>query len=112
MANLSNIGWFGESFAVQQHLQISRLRTLELQRPMLRATNTGATVVIDHRGVVTHALAPHRVGVLVGEVDGRLGVTPYAAWAGRLGLWPLWILAMLLVLLALKSPRRRGPAGA
>ncbi len=109
MANLSNIGWFGESFAVQQHLQISRLRTLELQRPMLRATNTGATVVIDHRGVVTHALAPHRVGVLVGQVEGRDGVTPYAAWAGRLGLWPLWILAALAVLASVMSPRRRGP---
>ena len=42
LANLSNIGWFGETIAVGQHLQISRLRSLELQRPMLRATNTGA----------------------------------------------------------------------
>ena len=46
-ANLSNIGWFGETIAVAQHLNISRLRSLELQRPMLRATNTGATAVID-----------------------------------------------------------------
>ena len=47
-ANISNIGWFGDTIAVAQHLQISRMRTLEFQRPMLRATNTGATVVIDH----------------------------------------------------------------
>ena len=40
LANLSNIGWFGETIAVDQHLQISRMRALELQRPMLRATNT------------------------------------------------------------------------
>ena len=57
-ANISNIGWFGETIAVDQHLNISRLRALEFQRPMLRATNTGATVVIDHTGRVTHALAP------------------------------------------------------
>ena len=34
------------------------MRSLELQRPMIRATNTGATAVIDHHGVVTHALPP------------------------------------------------------
>jgi apolipoprotein N-acyltransferase len=111
MANLSNIGWFGESFAVQQHLQISRMRTLELQRPMLRATNTGATVVIDHRGVVTYSLTPHRPGVLVGEVDGRSGVTPYAAWSGRLGLWPLWVLACAVALICVLSARRRDDVG-
>ncbi|MEY2688541.1 MAG: hypothetical protein RL375_2739 [Pseudomonadota bacterium] len=111
MANLSNIGWFGESFAVQQHLNISRLRSLELQRPMLRATNTGATVVIDRHGLVTHALPPHRQGVLVGEVEARSGVTPYAAWAGRFGLWPLWCLAVVSVLLGVRAARRRGSTG-
>ena len=59
-ANLSNIGWFGDTIAVDQHLHISRMRTLEFQRPMLRATNTGATAIIDHRGqVLAHAAALH-----------------------------------------------------
>ena len=44
-ANISNIGWFGDTIAIDQHRNISRLRSLEFQRPMLRATNTGATVV-------------------------------------------------------------------
>ncbi|HQY07075.1 MAG TPA: apolipoprotein N-acyltransferase [Burkholderiaceae bacterium] len=94
LVNVSNIGWFGETVAVSQHLQISRLRALELQRPMLRATNTGATVIIDHRGRVTHRVPPHQRAVLVGSVQGRQGSTPYALWAGRLGLWPLWGLAL------------------
>jgi apolipoprotein N-acyltransferase len=76
---------------------ISRLRTLELQRPMLRATNTGATAIIDAAGRVTHALAPHTRGVLQGEVTGRRGLTPYARWAGHWGLWPLVGLALLLI---------------
>jgi apolipoprotein N-acyltransferase len=50
LVNLSNIGWFGDSVAIDQHLSISRMRALEFERPMLRATNTGATVVIDHKG--------------------------------------------------------------
>ncbi len=104
LANVSNIGWFGESVAVDQHLRISRMRALELQRPMLRATNTGATVAIDHRGAVTHQLAPHVRGVLEAQVQAREGTTPFAWWAARFGLWPLGVLGLLGVGLT----RRRG----
>jgi apolipoprotein N-acyltransferase len=98
-ANLSNIGWFGRSLAVEQHLQMSRMRALELQRPMIRATNTGATVVIDHRGRVTASLAPYTQGVLRASVEGRSGITPFAWWAGRWGLWPLLGLALFVIAL-------------
>lgn len=112
LANISNIGWFGDSIAVDQHLQISRLRTLELQRPMLRATNTGATVVIDHRGVVRHAARPFTRTVLKAPVEGRNGLTPYAWWAGHAGLWPLVLLAAAVVLLAARRRRPPGPGAA
>jgi len=105
-ANLSNIGWFGDTIAVNQHLIISRMRSLEFQRPMLRATNTGATVVIDHQGVVTHSLKPFTQGVLDAEVQGRQGLTPYTWWASRFGLWPLWIVVLVLMLLTLPLRRR------
>jgi apolipoprotein N-acyltransferase len=96
-ANVSNIAWFGESVAIFQHLQISRMRTLELQRPMIRATNTGATAVVDHRGVVTERLAPHTRGVLHASVEGRSGLTPFVRWAARWGLAPLALLAAATV---------------
>jgi len=105
-ANLSNIGWFGDSIAIPQHLQISRMRSLEFQRPMLRATNTGPTVVIDHLGQVTKALTPFTLGRLDGVVQGRDGLTPFARWASVAGLWPL-VLAALLVVLAAALARRR-----
>ena len=95
LANVGNIGWFGDTIAVPQHLLVTRLRTLELQRPMLRATNTGATAVVDHRGVVTALLPPFSVGVLEATVQGREGLTPFARWASAAGLWPLWALAAL-----------------
>jgi apolipoprotein N-acyltransferase len=104
-ANISNIGWFGDSPAIAQHLQISRMRALEFQRPMLRATNTGATVVIDHTGRVTASLAPHTQGVLDGAVQGRTGLTPFAWWASRFGVWPLWLLGAAIV--AASARRRR-----
>jgi apolipoprotein N-acyltransferase len=105
MANVSNLGWFGDTVALPQHLNISRLRTLELQRPMLRATNTGATAVIDHRGLVTAQLPTHTRGVLQASTQGREGLTPFAWWASRWSLWPLWGLALLPLLWALRQRR-------
>ena len=99
--NLSNIAWFGNSIAIDQHLQISRMRALEFSRPMIRATNTGATVIIDHRGQVTHTLARHTRGALVGEFEGQSGITPYAWWVSRYGLTPLWLMGIAVVVLAL-----------
>ena len=103
MVNVSNIGWFGNTIAIDQHLHISRMRALELGRPMVRATNTGATVIINHRGEVTHSLPRHTRGVLTGTVEGRQGLTPFAEWAGRFGLWPLWMLGITILLVALRA---------
>jgi apolipoprotein N-acyltransferase len=109
MVNISNIGWFGNSVAIDQHRNISRMRALEFARPMIRATNTGATVIINHRGEVTHSLPRHTRGVLHGEVEGRTGTTPFAWWAARFGLWPLWLLGFAIISIAayaVKSPAR------
>jgi apolipoprotein N-acyltransferase len=108
--NLSNIGWFGNTVAIDQHLQISRMRALEFARPMIRATNTGATVIIDRFGRVTHSLPRHTRGVLVGEVEGGTGLTPFARWVSRVGLAPLWALAFAAALAAgWARPRRSQP---
>ena len=107
LVNVSNIAWFGDTVAVDQHLNISRMRALELARPMLRATNTGATAIIDHRGQVQGLLPRFSRGSLVGSFEGREGLTPYARWAAAFGLWPLWGLALLVVAWAAWSARRR-----
>ena len=107
LLNVSNIAWFGDTVAIDQHLAISRMRALEFQRPMVRATNTGATAVIDHRGRVTHALPRLTRGVLVASVEGRAGLTPYAFWVSRFGLWPLWGLALAIMAAAPLFKRRR-----
>ncbi len=106
--NLSNIAWFGDSIAIDQHLQISRMRALEFERPMIRATNTGATVIIDRFGRVTDALPRLTRGVLVGEVEGGTVMTPFARWVSRVGLAPLWALALGAAALAWRT-RVRAP---
>lgn len=109
--NVSNIAWFGNTVAIDQHLQISRMRAKEFERPMLRATNTGATAIIDRFGRVTHSLPRHTRGVLVGAVEGGTRITPYAWWVARSGLWPYWILIAVAILAAAVSTRMRAPCG-
>lgn len=109
LVNVSNLAWFGESVAIHQHLQIARMRSLEFQLPTLRATNTGATVLIDHQGHVAASLAPNTRGVLNVTVQGRAGVTPFAWWAGRWGLWPALAAGLLLAALG-AWPRKVRPA--
>jgi apolipoprotein N-acyltransferase len=107
LVNVSNIAWFGDTLAVDQHLSISRLRAIELGRPMLRATNTGATAIIDHTGRVTDQLPRFTRGSLTGTFEGRHGLTPFARWAGAWGLGPLW--AVCLAVVAWAVWRRRKP---
>ncbi len=96
LVNVSNIAWFGRSHALSQHLQIARMRTLELARPMLRSTNTGMTASIDSRGLVRALLEHHTVGVLEDEVQGTSGETPFAVWTH----WPALSLSAIIIIIA------------
>ncbi len=84
LLNASNLAWYGESVAIHQHLQISRMRAIETGRPMLRATNSGATAVIDPHGVVLAALPAYQRGVLSARVQGMRGNTPYILFGNLL----------------------------
>ena len=112
LVNISNLAWFGNSLAMDQHLQIARMRSLEFARPFVLATNTGVSAIVDHRARIVSALPRNTRAVLVGEVQGRTGVTPYAWWLARFGLWPLWFLAGGVVLLALRCGLRKRWPGA
>lgn len=102
MLNISNLAWFDDSLALPQHLQISRMRALETGRPMLRATNTGATAIVDARGKVTAQLPFLTADVLDARVRGYAGTTPFVA----LGNGPALVLSAALLLAGLVAPRR------
>ncbi len=103
LANFSNLGWFGDSWALRQHWQMARMRALETSRPMLRATNTGITGAIDAHGKTIARVPPHRAAVLDLNVQGQQGLTPYAS-RGNL---PILLLAGFLLLFALYRRNKR-----
>ncbi|MEC5159671.1 apolipoprotein N-acyltransferase [Janthinobacterium sp. CG_S6] len=109
LINMSNLAWFGDSTAMPQHLQISQMRSLETGRPMLRAGNTGGTAVVDGRGAIASALAPHTRATLAATVQGMGGVTPYILFGNKL---ILAIAALALAGAGLLARRQRRRAGA
>jgi apolipoprotein N-acyltransferase len=94
LINITNDAWFGDSTAAPQHLQISRMRVMEAQRPLLRAANDGISAIINADGHVESVLPRFKPDVLTGSVQPRTGLTPYA----HVGNWPVIVFAMLVVL--------------
>ncbi|VAW86980.1 Apolipoprotein N-acyltransferase / Copper homeostasis protein CutE [hydrothermal vent metagenome] len=93
LVNVSNDAWFEGTDAPYQHLQMAQMRALELGRPMLRATNTGVTAVMDHLGRF-QSIAPNlEIAVLTESIQPMKGITPYV----RFGNAPV-VICFLLIL--------------
>ena len=97
LVNVTNDAWYGRSIAAEQHEQIGAMRAIESARPMLRATNTGITALIDHRGRERARLPWFTRGVLEANIAGRSGTTPYV----RFGDWLAIAIALTLGVVAL-----------
>jgi apolipoprotein N-acyltransferase len=90
LLNITNLSWFGDTWALPQHVQITQMRTLETGRPMLRSTNTGVTALVNAQGEVVQQLKPFTRGELEVRVQGYQGITPYIVlgnylWLGLMG---------------------------
>lgn len=103
LVNVTNDAWYGRSIGPWQHAQIAAMRAKETGRPMLRATNTGVTGVIDADGTPRVHLPWFRRGLLETEVVGRSGDTPFMRFGDALAAG----LAGILLAAAFAVGRRR-----
>ncbi len=93
LINVSNDAWFGDSIAPYQHLEIARMRAIEVGRPVVRATNTGVSTFISANGDLRGTLEQFTEDSASAEVMPRRGLTPYA----RFGNVPCVTLALLVI---------------
>ena len=105
LINTSNDAWFGDSIAPHQHLQIARMRSLETQRPMLRATNTGVTAVIDHHGKVIAQAPQFKATTLRASVLPMQGATIYVRVGNSLLITVLIFIVIVILFIVRKRVR-------
>ncbi len=92
---VSNDAWFGDSHGPHQHMQIARMRALELQRPLIRVTNNGITGVYDPLSKVQHAIPQFEANILKSDVKLISGVSWYAEHGNR----PIWFIVAFIMLI-------------
>jgi apolipoprotein N-acyltransferase len=108
LVNVSDDGWYGDTSAPWQHLNMARMRAIENRRWLLRDTNNGITAVIDPYGRVRQSIPRHQTDALPAQFGFRDDVTFYTAH-GDVFAWACAILALGIVGGALKACLRRKP---
>ncbi len=91
LVNLSDDGWYGDTSAPWEHLDMARMRAIENRRWLLRDTNTGVTASIDPEGRIVSAMPRHVRGALEVPFAYRDDVTFYT----RHGDWVGWLCALV-----------------
>ncbi len=95
LVNISDDGWYGDSGAPWQHLDMERMRAIENRRWILRDTNTGITTSIDPHGRGDFNTPRHTREAFVFPFDYATEETFYT----RHGDWFAWLCAMVSVAL-------------
>lgn len=106
LVNVSNDAWFGVTSGPLQHLNLASYRAIETATPILRATPTGVSAVIDARGRIAGGarLDLGDTGVIDATLPDKGVSTPFS----RLGHWPFAIMLALSALAILRPRTSRG----
>jgi len=107
LVNLSDDGWYGDTSAPWQTLNMARMRAVENRRWVLRDTNTGLTTAIDPYGRLTASAPRHALTALAAHYGYRRDLTFYTR-RGDLFAELCGIISLLLLLGALGAGLRKG----
>lgn len=104
LVNISDDGWYGDTSAPWEHLDMVRMRAIENHRWLLRATNTGVTAAIDPDGRIIATIPRH----IRASVQVPFGYENDLTFYTRYGDWFAWLCVLatsLLLLLGLSRKR-------
>jgi apolipoprotein N-acyltransferase len=93
LVNVSNDAWFGDSIAPHQHLEIARMRALEVGRNVIRSTNTGISAFIGADGELLDVGEQFEAELMTADLEPRRGMTPYAS----MGNTPIIAISLFIV---------------
>jgi apolipoprotein N-acyltransferase len=102
LLTVSDDGWFGNSIALYQHLEMAQFHAQSLQRPLLFSSNNGITAAIDKHGVVAKRLEINKRLVLKYKVTPVTGMVPLQ-YFGYKPLWIILLLSMLFIIVRRKQ---------
>ncbi|HVJ07373.1 MAG TPA: apolipoprotein N-acyltransferase [Acidisarcina sp.] len=98
--NISDDGWYGDTSAPWQHLNMARMRAIENRRWILRDTNNGTTTIIDPYGRLTVSIPRNQQSSLYGSYGFRDDLTFYSTHGD--------IFAILCAIIAIVATARAG----
>jgi apolipoprotein N-acyltransferase len=93
LASVVNDAWYQTSSGPFQHATQSRYRAIEFRRPVVRAANTGISLVIDQTGKIVSRLGLNREGVIAADIAPANELTFYTRF-GDIFAW-LNVIVML-----------------
>ena len=94
LVNISDDGWYGDTGAPWQHLNMARMRAIENHRWLLRSTNTGVTTAIDPEGRLASEAPRHVRGAFAFPFGFEQGTTFYT----RHGDWFAYLCTVVTLL--------------
>ena len=106
LVNISDDGWYGDTSAPWQHLNMARMRAIENDRWIVRDTNSGVTAAIDPLGRVTESIPRHRLDSLAADYGYRTRLTFYTRY-GDVWAWVCEILSVAALAWAVRELRRK-----
>lgn len=104
IVNISNDAWFGQTSGPWQHLNLASYRAIEEGLPIVRATPTGVSAVIDAYGRPLHTLKLGAFGVIDSPLPPALAPTPFARF-GESAFWLMIGLSIAALIPAVRSSR-------
>ena len=104
--NVTNDAWFDGSIGPAQHAHHARLRSVETGLPLLRASNSGTTIVTDPLGRITARLAEEEMALVDVVPANRLAADTFYTRFGDLPFAGALLIGLLLSVFARRRPAR------